>query len=172
MIRRGGRRNNLGCESNVERLIEAWRRARQPLVFVRHDSAEPGSPLARGTAGNAFKSCVTGDPDLLVSKAVHSAFYGVPDLHSWLQANAVQRVVICGIQTNMCCETTARMASDLGYTTTLALDATHAFDRIDTDGRLVTADELARMTATNLRGEFAEIQPSRALAERIGVSDR
>lgn len=65
--------------------------------------------------------------------------------------------MISGIQTNYCCETTARVASDLGYKVTFALDATHTFDLLAPDGKTITADELARVTATNLDGEFARV---------------
>ena len=51
-----GRRNNPACEANVAPLIAAWRAAGRPVVFVRHDSDEPGSPLAPATPGNAFKA--------------------------------------------------------------------------------------------------------------------
>src|ERR687883_113365 len=74
-----GRRNNPACETNVAALIDTWRTAGRPLVYVRHDSDEPGSPLAPGQPGNAFKDVVTGAPDLLVTKQVNSAFYGDPD---------------------------------------------------------------------------------------------
>jgi hypothetical protein len=38
-----------------------------------------------------------------------------------------------------------------------ALDATHTFDRSGPDGGVVSADDLARVTAVNLHGEFAEV---------------
>ena len=62
-----------------------------------------------------------------------------------------------GIQTNFCCETTARMAGNLGYDTLFVLDATHTFDLEDLDGNIIAADELARVTAANLDGEFAQV---------------
>ncbi len=49
------------------------------------------------------------------------------------------------------------MGGNLGYRVLLALDATHTFDRPGPDGQVVTADELARVTATNLHGEFATV---------------
>lgn len=88
---------------------------------------------------------------------MNSSFYGEPDLHAWLQGEGLSEVVICGITTNHCCETTARMAGNLGYDTYLALDATHTFDRTAPDGTVVPAEELARITATNLDGEFATV---------------
>jgi nicotinamidase-related amidase len=152
-----GRRNNPGFEENIERLIAAWRSRRWPVVFVRHDSVEPGSPLAPGQTGNALQDVVGGEPDLLVAKHVNSAFFGEPDLHEWLQRRGLGGVVVSGITTNHCCETTARMAGNLGYETWFALDATFTFDRRDLGGNVISADELARVTAANLSGEFATV---------------
>ncbi|MFZ0493931.1 MAG: cysteine hydrolase family protein [Acidimicrobiia bacterium] len=152
-----GVRSNPACEENVASLITAWRSKGRPLVFVRHDSLEEGSSLAPGAPGNAFKAAVTGDPDLLVSKSVHSAFYGRPNLDSWLQERRIDKVVICGVQTNVCCETTARMASDLGYDTLFVIDATYTFDTAGPDGVLVAGADLMRATAASLHDEFATI---------------
>jgi nicotinamidase-related amidase len=159
-----GRRNNPGCEANVEALVRVWRERGQLVVFVRHDSDEgPSSPLAPGQPGNPFKPAVSGEPDLLITKQVHSAFYGRPNLDEWLQGRKVAAVVICGIATDHCCETTARMAGDLGYQTYFALDATCAFDRLGPDGETVTADEICRATAASLHDEFATVVTSAEL---------
>jgi nicotinamidase-related amidase len=69
-----------------------------------------------------------------------------------------------GARNNPDCETTARMAANLGYGTTFVLDATHAFDRAGPDGVVLTADELARATATNLYGEFGRVVTTATLA--------
>lgn len=71
-------------------------------------------------------------------------------------------MVLCGIQTNMCVETTARMAGNLGYKVTVPLDATRTFAIATTldDGTKVhlSADELMRATAASLHGGgFAKV---------------
>ena len=152
-----GSRNNPAAESNVEKLIAKWRLTGRPVVFVRHDSVLSDSPLRPGQPGNEFKSVISGEADLLVTKHVNSAFYGEPDLDGWLRDQGITGVAITGITTNHCCETTARMAGNLGYDTLFVLDATHTFDRSDIDGEIITADEIARMTASNLQGEFADV---------------
>lgn len=152
-----GRRNNPQCESNIASLIEVWRGRGEPIVFVRHDSENPGSPLHPDNPGNAFQSVITGEPDLLVSKNVNSSFHGTPDLHAWLQQNKIRKLVICGITTNHCCETTARVGGNLGYEVLFALDATHTFDRVSPEGKTLSAETLAEVTATNLHGEFAAV---------------
>jgi nicotinamidase-related amidase len=158
-----GARNNPDCEANVEALLGCWRARRRPVVFVRHDSPVPTSPLAPSHPGNAFKDVISGEPDVLVAKQTNSAFYGEPDLHAWLQARGIGALTICGITTNHCCETTARMAGNLGYETTFVLDATHTFGRTGPDGVVLTADELARATATNLHDEFARVVTTASL---------
>lgn len=152
-----GQRNNPECEANIARLIAEWREHGRPIVFVRHDSVRPGAPLHPDSPGNAFKECVTGEPDLLVSKSVNSSFHGSPDLDAWLRGRDIGSMVVCGITTNHCCETTARVGGNLGYRVLFAADATHTFDRADVDGVVIPADELVRFTAANLHGEFATV---------------
>jgi nicotinamidase-related amidase len=152
-----GQRNNPACESNVGALIEAFRAADLPVVYVRHDSVRVGASLHPESPGNAFKDELAGEPDVIISKRVNSAFYGTPDLREWLQKRGVRALAVCGITTNHCCETTTRMAGNLGYDTYFVLDATHTFDRTSYDGTLFTADELAAATAASLHDEFATI---------------
>jgi nicotinamidase-related amidase len=152
-----GRRDNPSCEANIAALLAHWQESGRPVVFVRHDSTTPTSPLHPDRPGNAFKDILTGTPDLLVRKSVNSSFHGSPDLHAWLQAHYVPELVVCCITTNLCCETTARVGGNLGYRVHFALDATHTFDRTGPDGVTVPAADLARVTAVNLHGEFATV---------------
>jgi nicotinamidase-related amidase len=73
-----GLRNNPDCETNVASLVDAWRDSGRPVVFVRHDSITPGSPLAPGRDGNAFKPELTGELDLLVTKQTNSGSTASP----------------------------------------------------------------------------------------------
>jgi nicotinamidase-related amidase len=154
---------NRACEENVAALVAAWSRTGEPIVVVRHDSVSPGSVLAPGAPGNALVDAVAAvDPALFVTKSVNSAFYGEPDLHAWLRGRGITELVLCGIQTNMCVETTARMAGNLGYDVTLVIDATRTFDLSATVPGIgaVTrsAEELMATTALVLQeGGFARI---------------
>ena len=152
-----GPSHNPECNSNIAALLAVWRAREWPVVLVRHASASSSSPLAPDQTGNEFYDTVAGEHSLLVTKTVHSAFYGTPDLHEWLTNNGLTKVVICGITTSFCCETTARMAGDLGYDVTFAIDATRTFDRELLDGTVVPAATVAAMTAANLHDEFATV---------------
>lgn len=152
-----GDSNNPECEDNIRQLLEMWRKANYPVVLVRHDSTSPNSSLRPNQTGNEFQDGIDGKNDLLISKSVNSAFYGTPSLDDWLKKNGYSELVICGITTNHCCETTARMAGNLGYKVKFVLDATRTFNFKDISGNLVKAESVYQMTATNLNGEFAEI---------------
>lgn len=160
-----GRRDNPACEDNIAVLLKWWRTNSWPVVFVQHDSRNPRSPLAPTNPGHPFKDVIDGVPDLLVRKSVNSAFYGTPDLNAWLKGEGIAQIVVCGITTNHCCETTARMAGNLGYDTYFAIDATHTFDRTSPDGSLVRAQTLSAVTATNLHGEFATVATTSSLVD-------
>ncbi len=150
-------RNNPDGEANVAALLAAWRAADWPIVRVRHDSVDPDSRLRPDRPGNAIKPEVAGAVDLEISKSVHSSFHGDIDLAWWLRESAIDTIVVCGVQTNMCCETTARIGSDLGFTVWFALDATWTYDQVGLDGTVITADTLAAVTASTLATDFCEI---------------
>ncbi|MGH4033312.1 cysteine hydrolase family protein [Actinomycetota bacterium Odt1-20B] len=168
-----GARNNPGADDNIASLIDAWQEAGRPVVFVRHDSPKPQSPLRPGYAGNGFKEYVEqrrgkgAGAELLVTKSVNSAFYGEPDLDAWLKGAGVAQFVVVGIQTNMCVETTARMGGNLGYEVIVPLDATHTFDLEGPFGWRRSAQELAEATAVSLHGGgFAKVVTTRELVGR------
>ncbi|MGW7415972.1 cysteine hydrolase family protein [Streptomyces sp. NPDC054863] len=153
-----GPRNNPAADDNIAALLDTWQSTGRPVVFVRHDSVKPGSPLHPDHPGNVLKPYVEErrgkgpGPELFLSKTVNSAFYGAPDLDAWFKAAGITRFVVAGIQTNMCAETTARMGGNLGYDVLFALDATYTFDQEGPFGWTLTADEIARATAVTLHG--------------------
>lgn len=154
-----GPRNNPYCEENIGALLAGFAAESSPIVLVRHDAPDRTSALHPERAGNAFKAVLDDvEPALLVAKRVHSAFHGQVDLHGWLQAHGIREIAICGIQTNRCCETTARIGGDLGYDVRFVLDATHTFDEPAYGGGApLSADLLARVTAANLQRHFAHV---------------
>jgi nicotinamidase-related amidase len=162
-----GPRNNPSCEANIGALLDAWRSEGQPIVYVRHDSIEPGSTLRPGQPGNDLHELLADEPDLLVTKHVSSAFFGEPDLADWLRSREIERVVMCGVQTNMCCESTARVGSNLGFDVRFVLEATHTHDRAAPDGGMIDADTLARVTTANLDPEFCRVVTTAEAIEEL-----
>jgi nicotinamidase-related amidase len=170
-----GARNNPGADENIASLIDTWQRTGRPVVFVRHDSVSPRSPLRPNQVGNDFKDYVEerrgkgAGPELLVAKTVNSAFYGTPDLDAWLKAEGISQIVLTGIQTNACVETTARMGGNLGHDVVVAYDATHTFDLAGPFGWHRSADELGQASAVSLHGGgFARVVLTKEVVDAAG----
>ena len=152
-----GKRNNPDAESNIARLLAAWRRKAGPIYHVQHMSTNPNSPLRPDQPGNAIKRLVAPQGDeAVIQKRVNNAFVGT-DLEERLRKESLQSVVIVGLTTNHCVSTTARMASDLGFTTFVVDDATAAHDSVGHDGTHYPAEMVHTVSLASLKDEFATI---------------
>jgi nicotinamidase-related amidase len=130
-----------------------------PIVRIFHSQApeEAGNPFSqvsghvRPLAGlQDFAAAAT------FTKSRHSALVGT-GLQVWLTENHIHKIVISGIRTEQCCETTARHASDLGWTIDFVLDATLTFDMAQPDGATLRAADIKARTATVLQDRFARV---------------
>lgn len=152
-----GRRNNPDAEANAARLLERWRDSGRPLVHIQHLSTSPSSPLRPGQDGVAIKPEVAPiEGERVITKQVNCAFIGT-DLEAVLRCEGATPVVIAGLTTNHCVETTARVASDLGFAPIVVSDATATHDRTGPDGSHWPAETIHAVTLTSINGEFAEI---------------
>jgi len=95
-------------------------------------------------------------PDVVFRKRRHSALVGT-GLDVWLTEHGIRRVIISGIRTEQCCETTTRHASDLGYAVAYVGEATLTFPMVDASGREWSAAEIRARTELVLAGRFARI---------------
>lgn len=151
-------RNNPQAEENVATLLAAWRRARAPVVHVRHISKTPGSPFWPGTSGAEFQTRFAPQSEETVfEKNVPDAFVH-SGLERWLRVRDIDRLVIVGVATHNSVESTARTAGNLGFNVTVVADATFTFDKPDFTGRLRTAAEVHAMSLANLAGEYAHVR--------------
>jgi nicotinamidase-related amidase len=95
-------------------------------------------------------------PDAVFHKRSHSALVG-SGLDVWLTQHGIRRVIVSGIRTEQCCETTTRHASDIGYEVDYVTEATLTFAMTDRHGRVWTPEEIATRTELVLDGRFARI---------------
>jgi len=86
----------------------------------------------------------------------HSALVGT-GLDVWLTAHGIGRLIVSGIRTEQCCETTTRHASDLGWNVNFCTEATLTFDMQQPDGNALPAQAIKMRTATVLKDRFATL---------------
>lgn len=89
-------------------------------------------------------------------KQRHSALVGT-GLQVWLRQQGIKRLIISGIRTEQCCETTARHASDEGFEVDYVTAATLTFDMPLADGSVLTAAQIRQRTAAVLDRRFATV---------------
>ena len=92
-------------------------------------------------------------------KSRHSALVGT-GLEVWLRQNQIGKIIVSGIRTEQCCETTTRHASDMGYAVDYVLDATLTWDMQQPDGKTLNAADIKMRTATVLQERFAQVLPA------------
>lgn len=110
-----------------------------------------------GQPGHAAKNGFEPRPgERVINKHVNSAFIGT-DLQVWLEAAGIAHMTIFGMTTDQCVSTTVRMASNLGFRTTLVEDACACFDQITRGGNRLEADLIHEVHVTTLLTEFAAV---------------
>ncbi|MBX2829806.1 MAG: cysteine hydrolase [Rhodospirillales bacterium] len=153
-----GNRNNPDAEINGEKLLSHWRKTGQPIFHVKHDSTEPKSRLYPDNAGNKIKAALAPIKDEPVyGKNVNSAFIGT-SFEADLRARGISKLVLCGLTTDHCVNTTTRMAGNLGFDAIIASDACATFDRHLPDGRVFKADLVHDVALSSLNEEFAAVK--------------
>lgn len=152
-----GERNNPNAESNIAKLLAAWRKSKLAVVHVRHISRTPDSPFWPGQSGVEFR------PELSPLADEHVVEKNVPDafIHSglerWLHVRGIRRLVIVGVSTSNSVEATARTAGNLGFKTFVVADATFTFAKTDYAGIRRSAEDVHAMSLANLDSEYASI---------------
>lgn len=148
---------------NLRSLIERAHAAGTPVlqVFHREPGDDPANPFS------AASGLVKEMPELPVHatavfwKQVHSALFAQSadgtTLEAWLRAHGIKQLLITGIRTEQCCETTTRHASDVGFQVQYVTDATLTFPMQTRAGREVSAAEIRERTELVLEGRFARI---------------
>jgi nicotinamidase-related amidase len=160
------RRSSPKFEESVDRLVQSYRAAGLPVIFFLHTDSDEGF----ATDSPYFKLMdflVRRDDEPLLLKNTRNAFTST-NLQELLREKGVERLVITGISTEQCCETTTRLAADLGYDVDFVTEATMTFPIANPEtGEELSTDEILRRTEFVLRRRFARIATVDILMEEL-----
>jgi nicotinamidase-related amidase len=171
--------SNPEVATRVRRLTEAFRAGGDLVVWILH--SEPGTGTVFDPALGFVRLMEGLDPapgEPVLYKTSHNAFT-TTNLQQLLTREGIGAVAVCGIRTEQCVETTARIASDLGYEVTFVTDATatnpiehrdappnRPLAEILADPRTLRTEDIIARTEYALAGRFATIRTVEELTAR------
>jgi nicotinamidase-related amidase len=137
-------------------LIAGCRSRSVPVLHVQHEEPGSGGPFDPAQGQVRPMEWLPAGPDAVFRKQVHSALVK-SGLEEWLRAHDIGQVIVSGIRTEQCCETTTRHASDLGFEVLYVTEATITFPMTHPGGRVYSAAEIQERTELVLADRFARI---------------
>jgi nicotinamidase-related amidase len=140
--------------TSLQALVDGAQAAGMPVLQVFHVDDEGSFSLASGHVVTMAGLSIA--PTAVFHKRRHSALVG-SGLDVWLVRAGIRRLIVSGIRTEQCCETTTRHASDAGYDVDYVTEATLTFPMTDRHGRVWSPAEIRARTELVLEGRFARI---------------
>ncbi len=141
---------------NAGLILDHFRKSELPVYHVRHNF-EPGGDIHHYVKPEA------GEP--VISKDQVNAFVDT-NLLEMLQADSIEQLVICGMQTHMCVEAAVRAGHDLGFTCLLVTDAC-ATRALQYEEHIIPAKNVHYSTIKTLQGTYARVLTTKDLIKEI-----
>ncbi len=149
---------NAAC-AQAAKLIGAFREQRRPVIHVQHLSLRPGATFfLPGTPGAEIHSGVRPVGDEPVFKKHFPNAFRETALLEHLRLARISGLVIAGMMTHMCIDTSTRAAADFGFACSLAHDAC-ATRALSFNGVQVPAESVQAAYLAGLNGLFAKVRP-------------
>ncbi len=159
-----GLSGNIEASLKAQTLLQYFREKKLPVFHVEH-IGKPKSELTEEekTAVRIHENVQPIAGETVITKTTPGSFNGTNLLEKLREANASE-LVICGMMSNMCVDTTTREAFDLGFKCTVIHDAcaTRAYDF---NGTTVPAEYMHAAAMASIAFAFAEVQSA---AEYLG----
>jgi nicotinamidase-related amidase len=148
----------------INALAAQARAAGVPIVFVQHE--EQDGSLVHGTEGWQLAEGLDVQPgDHRVRKRTPDSFHGT-QLQAVLQDLGVRQLVVCGLQSDFCVDTSVRRALALGYPVTLVADAHSTVDNGVLSATQITAHHNRTLSCMASFGPRVEVVPAAAITLR------
>jgi len=145
--------------AQTNKLVDGCLARSVPVLRIFHCDGpdDPANPFALESGQvRALDGLAAFEHTAQFVKNRHSALVGT-GLDVWLRQHGIGRLIVAGIRTEQCCETTTRHASDEGFEVDFVPEATLTFDMQHVDGSPLPADAIVARTAAVLKGRFATI---------------
>ena len=144
------------AEKRIQELIAESRACGRPVVYIQHFNPPDDSFFLEGTFGAEISERIRPQAgDKVIVKRRPNSFLET-ELDAYLKSLQVDTLIICGMMTHMCVDTTVRAAMDYGYQVRLVADACATMD-LTLNGQIIPAETVQKSFIAALEGVFATI---------------
>ena len=144
------------AEARIRELIAESRACGRPVIYIQHFNPPTDTFFIEGTFGAEISDRIRPDDnDKVIIKRYPNSFLET-DLDEYLKSIGVTELIVCGMMTHMCVDTTVRAAMDYGYSVKVVADACATMD-LAINGETVPAEMVQKAFIAALDGVFATI---------------
>lgn len=149
--------NPLGALDNIERILQNFRNQALPVIHVQHINIRAGATFFLPDTEGVFihENLKPHENEYLVVKHAPNSFFETDLLHI-IKDNSITEIVICGMMSHMCIDTTTRACKDYGIKATLIDDAC-ATKNLTWRGKTIPAEMVHDVFMASLNGMFANV---------------
>ena len=141
---------------NAKRILESFRKKKQLVIHVRHNSKDQ-SEIHKHVAPLSSEKVISKD---------HANSFKDTDLLNYLKDNQIQNLIICGMMTHMCVEAATRAAHDYGFQCTVIHDACTTRS-LKFGDKTIHAEEVHYSTLSSLSGSYAKIVDTETYLKKV-----
>ncbi len=144
------------AEARIIELIAESRNCGRPVIYIQHFNPPDDYFFLEGTYGAEISDRIKPeDGDRIIVKHFPNSFLET-ELDEYLKSLGVDTLIVCGMMTHMCVDTTVRAAMDYGYQVILVADACATMD-LEAGGEIIPADIVQKTFIASLEGVFATV---------------
>ena len=142
----------------LKTLIHFCRSRKVKVVYIKHISHNTRSMFFQeGTEGTEIMEEIKPlVEETVITKHTPGSFFNT-NLNDILREAGIENLILTGMRTEHCCDTTTREAHALGYRNYFISDCTATFDIVEKNGEVIPREEIQKMTQAVLNNGFATV---------------
>ena len=144
------------AEKKIQSLIKESRTQERPIIYIQHINPPDDTFFLENTYGCEISERIKPLPDDKVIVKYYPNSFHETELDSYLKEKGIKKLIVCGMMTHMCVDTTVRAAMDYGYEVDLVADGCATMD-LEISGEIIPAQIVQKAFLASLEGVFAKI---------------
>lgn len=139
------------------KILEHFRNNRELVIYIQHINTRTNATFfLPDTSGcEIHESVKPKENEKIIIKHMPNSFYDT-ELKEYLDQNSIEELIICGMMSHMCIDTTVRAAKDYGYTVTVLEDACTTKD-LQWNSKTIPAETVHQVMMASINGMFGEV---------------